>query len=149
MQNLLYATAVACLTATLAAAAPAGAPKGQQPSENKAAKAVTLSREIIEQVRRAASMIVYLDPVTGEMRAPTPQERAALLDQHTAGTTTQSVPARPVQLSDGGLAIQADPSQFDFAVATQGPDGKVRYHCTKPGVAKVSTNAKAEGGDDQ
>ena len=141
MQTLRYAIAVACLTGTLAAAAPADAPKRQQPNGKKVEKAVELSQEFLEQVRQAAAMIVYLDPVTGEMRAPTQQERAALVGQ-TGLRTRTAVASPPIRLPGGGVALRIDPSQMDFAVAYQGPGGKIRYHCTKP-----SSAANSKGGN--
>ena len=148
MQMLRYTIAVVCFAATVAAAPPAEGRKEQRPSENQAtAKAGALSKESLEKVRRAAGMIVYLDPVTGEMRAPTSQERAALLGQADVRSTAQAAPNRPVQLPGGGLAIQTDSSGFDFAVATQDAHGKIHYHCAKLGDGKVVATKKAEGGD--
>ncbi len=79
----------------------------------------------------SAGMMAARDPVTGALRAPTPEEIAALRPAAKLEGTKGKEKAEPVvrQLPNGVLAITADPSLDVYSVAVKGPDGKVRTAC--------------------
>jgi hypothetical protein len=136
--------AVFCSFVALAAEPAAKGNQAQKLSDKEAYQEVEISPEILEKIRSAAAMIVYLDPVTGELRAPSAAERAALLGGQAARTQSlRSAPPKAMALPQGGFAVQADLGKLEYAVAVQGPDGKISYQCAQPGVAK--TKARPDG----
>ena len=78
------------------------------------------SREQLDRLRaRLAAQIAVHDLVEGAMRAPTPEEAAALANNKAAG----QVEVR--WLNGGGVAVRGDQSQLEYVIATQSDDGTV------------------------
>jgi hypothetical protein len=75
----------------------------------------------------AANMVVTRDPVTGEIRNATAEERARLF----AGRTPQAAPAAPlvVVLPDGTEMVRLGEESMNYAVATVAPDGTIKQSC--------------------
>jgi hypothetical protein len=75
---------------------------------------------------------VFIDPETGELRAPSPEEAAALAAemQRQFGVRSKSAPEpRQVTLADGTVMMELDPSLYSVSVARVLPDGTVSFDC--------------------
>lgn len=88
-----------------------------------------------------ASMVVR-DAVTGELRAPTPDEARALTSQPAAkarsatrttksrGVITGSTTPRQWVMPNGTVIAETTEDMMSATVAVRGPDGKLVQHCT-------------------
>ncbi len=72
-------------------------------------------------------MVVTRDPVTGELRNATAEERVRLF----AGRTPLAAPKAPrvVVLPDGTEMVELGEDSMSYAVATKNPDGSIRESC--------------------
>jgi hypothetical protein len=70
-------------------------------------------------------MKMFVDPVTGEMRDPTPAERAAMAKQESSLKATEPTKSRVVKLRNGGTAIMIDAPPHPPMKACEGADGSV------------------------
>lgn len=82
----------------------------------------------LEAIRQTlAGMVVAVDPVTGELRAPTEDEHDAL---RSASAAPRAVAApQAVELAGGGQLLLASAAQVDFLTAVQGADGSLTMRC--------------------
>ena len=80
-----------------------------------------------------AGMRVVIDPETGELRVPTPEEAAELFGIPEGQAPEKSEAQTPaIRKADGSLLLQFRGSFLKAAVATVGEDGKVevKHHAT-------------------
>src|SRR5918992_1729223 len=116
------------LCAAIALAAATTAPAG---SVRPAPQVQQLSAvpERVEQIRQAlAATVVTIDPVTGEMRAPTQAEHDALTGG--AGAAQRFAAPQILEVPGGGELLMAAPATMDFLMAVVGPGGNVSMRCT-------------------
>jgi hypothetical protein len=78
-----------------------------------------VSRELEELKKHLVGSVVFVDPVTGELRSPAPGEVQAL-----AGDRTGGDPA-VVELPQGGAAVRLGATNIEFLTATRVADGSV------------------------
>lgn len=75
-----------------------------------------------------AAQVAVFDSAEHSMRAPTPEESAALANQQPAAPQVR-------QLSNGGLAVSGAQSGINFLIVEQNPDRSVKIvHQSKPAV---------------
>lgn len=103
-QKLLAASALAALCAATALALPPARAAGQQ------------------------AMVTVRDAQTGQLRAPTAAEAAAL---HGKPGLLRQAPAQRVELAGpgGGGKVQLGKSALVYSVVTRAPDGKLAQQC--------------------
>lgn len=96
------------------------------------------SREQLDRIRQSfMAQIAVRDDAENAMRAPTPQEAAAL------SGSPQSSTAAPVPLRNGGLALKSDASQLSLAVASVDAHGRTTIsHRPAKATAKGKANAR-------
>ncbi len=92
---------------------------------------------------------IFIDPVTGEQREPTPEEIRALQQSGAktplaraaaARSRARAVAPREMVNADGAVGVDASDEQASFVVATQLADGTVQQHCVQgPAAAKAAT----------
>lgn len=94
----------------------------------------------------APAVRVVKDPATGEMRAPSPQEAAAL-DGAAAtkssaalrrGLITGKMNPQAVQHANGTVEQELDESSLSYSVAKRGADGAVETYCVTGADAATS-----------
>lgn len=81
-----------------------------------------------------AGMTVFIDEETGEFRAPTAEEAAALSAamQKLLAPASRSVAAQtasPRKFANGTVGVRLGLSQMAFSTATVGADGKITQSC--------------------
>ncbi|REJ75802.1 MAG: hypothetical protein DWQ36_08810 [Acidobacteria bacterium] len=87
------------------------------------------------QPMEVMGMQVWIDPVTGQMRPPTPAEAAKLSAEmrklfgarSQRGEQPQSV--REQTLANGTVMLELGLGHLDFSVVHQRPDGSLEYGC--------------------
>jgi hypothetical protein len=99
---------------------------------------------------QGAGMRAYIDPATGQLRAPEQEELAAATALRTARLATQSseAPDLDLEIPGGGVARLVDDSVTVYAIATIGPDGKPRFEHAQGGAAartRVAAAGKSRG----
>lgn len=96
------------------------------------------SRERLDQIRRSlVAQIAVQDQAEKAMRAPTPEEAAAL-----SGSASEAV--QSVTLPGGGVAMRTGSAQLSLVMATRGEDGTIRVsHGAMPG---TTSGAVVKGG---
>lgn len=94
---------------------------------------VNAPAEVLRLKDRLQHMLVFVDPVTGELRRPEAGEHAAL----TGATRARAIAAAPavVNLPGGGAALPLNPSNLEFLVAARGTDGSISYRHAAPSEA--------------
>lgn len=84
-----------------------------------------------------AGQVVSIDPTTGRLRQPTPQQRQSLLE------TLRKIgdpPAEPVVVThpNGMLSVEVPESYEEATIARLNPDGSLSFDCVYPdGIAKA------------
>ena len=106
----------------------------------------TPTTQHVEQIKadqikteQTKSVRAYLDPVTGQLRDPTPEELAAEAAQQAqkkqaaAATDTARPVRREVVLPNGAIEVTLDPSAQHALLACIGKDGSVKmdHECTE------------------
>ncbi len=75
-------------------------------------------------------MQVHIDPKTGELRTPTPEEAAALSAQlHQMFGAPEAAQPKVVEHANGMLSAEVDFSMMDFSVARIAADGSPVFDC--------------------
>jgi hypothetical protein len=78
---------------------------------------------------------VFIDPETGLMRTPTPEEAAALakeMQRQFGGPAAQTKgQMAQVKRADGSVMMEVGPDLMNFSVAHVLPDGTVTFDCVK------------------
>ncbi len=83
----------------------------------------------IDPVATAAlGMKAAIDPRTGQLREPTPEEMRTLALRP---LQRLAVPKAVYESASGTIMVELDDSYMDEAVATRGPDGKLSFECVK------------------
>ena len=95
--------------------------------------------------RSVGGVQVAIDPKTGKVQQPTPDQAAALAAQleHMLSRDTEGLAA--TELPDGTLMIALDDTFEDVAMASVDPRGRVRLHCVddaKQAIAILNGTAK-------
>lgn len=73
----------------------------------------------------------FIDPVTRELRAPTPEEEAALARAIAPRAVRRAQAVREVMISaDGTLTYEIGEDGMEDVVVRTGPDGKLVFLCT-------------------
>lgn len=75
---------------------------------------------------------VFIDPKTGLMRTPTPEEAAALsaeMQRQFGARSKATAEPRQMTLADGTVMMELDPSLYSVSVARVLPDGTVSFDC--------------------
>lgn len=77
-------------------------------------------------------MVVVRDPLTGKMRAPTPEELKELRARAPA-TAGLAAPRQPATVSrgDGSRGVRLGDKNMVYEVVTRGPDGKLTSECVQ------------------
>ena len=112
-------------------------------AQDNGSSATAPSPATIQPNTAAPGMMVAKDPVTGQLRAPTPEEMAAL-QSASAGSKAEgkSAPAlRSQQLPNGAVVTTLDSSYDLFSVATKGADGKIQRACVPAAQLDAVINA--------
>ncbi len=76
-----------------------------------------------------AGMLAFRDPVTGELRSPTPAEIDAMRPELEAIYNQSSEGLEEIVLPDGSVGIDLQGRFMSSVVAIVGPDGTVRTRC--------------------
>ena len=89
---------------------------------------VNVPEEIMNLQQQLQKVMVFIDPVTGEMRGPEGEHQALVGLQKVPTAAPNGVTAEaPIDLPEGGFALKLDPSTIDFMTATTDPDGSISY----------------------
>jgi hypothetical protein len=113
------------------------------PPEKKAAAAAAASPQ--------KGLVVFVDPVTGQIRQPDPSEIGALTAPPPGSETAKPAAEPPLQMKfgpGGAVGVVLDGRYENFLVVTKTPDGKLAMDCvTGSGKAAeaVAAGAKAAG----
>lgn len=131
------------------------------------AAALFLSASAAMAAEPAPGLRVVKDPVTGELRAPSTEEAAALESAGRArgaarvaprGLVTGRINPQAIRHADGTVEQELDESSLSYSVATRGPSGRVNTYCvTGPDAAAaimkgpkgLVKNAKEHDRDDK
>lgn len=96
-----------------------------------AASAIALSPA--SQAADAAALRVVKDPVTGQLRAPTPEEFKAMQEQEARerALTRSAAPTGPVlrRAANGAVGYRVGEAFMSFSVAKRNADGTVTMQC--------------------
>lgn len=121
-RQFLWKAGLACAVAALAHSSLASE------QESKPASPVNKSKVVVVSVEQA--MTVVKDPLTGVLRPPTDEERAALIDS----TAVTGPDVRPGSIRDhesGARGIGVGEATMTFAVVTRNADGTLTEHCVQ------------------
>lgn len=93
--------------------------------------ALTLAAPLAQAQTPAPGMRVTRDPVTGEIRLPTPEENQALDDQalKSAQRTPTTATPKPMVHPDGTVQQQLDPQSMMYSVMVRKADGSLSMEC--------------------
>jgi hypothetical protein len=124
------------------------AKKGPGEASPTAAKQATPPAAASQGVR------VFIDPVTGKIREPEPEEIQQLTPaapasaQRTAAQAAERRAAAQAPLSgpDGAVGMKLDDSYMVYSVATRNPDGTISFECVT-GPAKASQALAGKSGE--
>lgn len=100
----------------------------------------------------APALKVVKDPVTGQLRAPTAEEAAAL-DAKSSGTSTDvrrglitgTVNPQKVYHADGTVELELDENSMSYTVVRRNPDGSLSMACVT-GREAAEQAKKTKGG---
>jgi hypothetical protein len=139
MKSLARIAAVACAGLLMASLAVAGQGHG---ADKKAPDQGPQTGRLDDATVEVGGQQVHLDPVTGQLRQPTPEEAAALaaaLDRQfgkkAEGVTFSNLPG-------GGVAARLDDSFMEAMTVTRGADGSLTFGHA-PATASPATPASS------
>ena len=145
MSSLARVSTVCVVAVALTGMAFAQAP-GQVKKEMRAPNQVVETGKQDDVVVMLAGQQVHIDPQTGQMRQPTPQEAAALaasLEQQ-FGKNVDGITI--TYLPNGAVAAKLDDSFMEAITVTREADGTLEFgHAT--GLDKASQEVKAESSE--
>lgn len=104
---------------------------GTQAAKNRATPAPRASRPGAMPGR--AGMIVVLDPESGELVAPTPQQSRALLGAQPEALSRSDEGLVEIHRQDGSVGIDVQGRFQEYVTVVRGRDGKVRFRCIHEG----------------
>ena len=91
-------------------------------------------------------MIVAKDPVTGQLRAPSAEEMAALQPVRGAGRgEAKEAPLRSERLANGAVVTTLNSSYEVYSVATKDADGKIQTACVPAEKVEAVLDAAKNG----
>ncbi|WP_198119160.1 post-PEP-CTERM-1 domain-containing protein [Massilia rhizosphaerae] len=95
-------------------------------------------------------MVVVRDPLTGKMRAPTPDELKELRAKAPPSTSLAPRGPTPVGPRDGARGVRLGDQNMVYDVVTRGPDGKLTRECVhgEAGVGRVLGHNEGERTDE-
>ena len=97
--------------------------------------ALALAAPLAQAQTPEQGMRVTRDPVTGQIRLPTPEENKALDDQikaeagKAARTAPEPVAPKPIIYPDGTIEQKLDPQSMMFSVMVRNADGSLSMEC--------------------
>jgi len=103
--------------------------KTQTPPAGTAPAAVTAPAAAQPVTRMIGNQQVAVDPATGRLRPPTPEETKALAEQLQHYLTHDADGLQVVQLPDGTYMVDLQDTFQDAVMATKDTKGKVSLHC--------------------
>jgi hypothetical protein len=86
----------------------------------------------------APAMIVARDPVTGQLRAPTAEERRALIESARRSLAFVAEPTLVETLPDGSKHARLGPEFFRWSVVRKSPDGTLTFDCLPTSAAPAA-----------
>jgi hypothetical protein len=92
-------------------------------------------------------MVVVRDPLTGKMRAPTPDELRDLRAKAPPSTTLAPRVPSTVSRRDGSRGVRLGDNSMVYDVVTRGPDGKLTHACVQ-GEAGAGQTLDHDHGED-
>jgi hypothetical protein len=119
--------ALALAAAAAAAAAPSGPEAAPAPVADPAA-AQTATPAAPATPTSPGGLVAARDPETGELRAPTAEEMAALASELAPLRSHEGLV--PVTLPDGTVMVDVQGRFLEFALATRVPNQAIVTHCT-------------------
>jgi hypothetical protein len=139
-QALIAALAVlvlgfAAVTSTSAQTAHVGKKKNK--------KSVAVSND--EAGVGASGQQAAIDPQTGKLREPTPEEARRLSEGMKEHLKPSKTAPRVVQLADGTLSMELTEEHLDFTVVKVNPDGTLSMECVKGASAAKAFVGAATG----
>jgi hypothetical protein len=95
-------------------------------------------------------MVVVRDPLTGKMRAPTPDELRDLRAKTPPSTSLAPRVPTAVSRRDGSRGVRLGDNSMVYDVVTRGPDGKLTHACVQgeAGVGQALGHGDNHGEDD-
>jgi hypothetical protein len=112
--------------AATGASSRAAAPAAARPT---AASTVTASGAVGVGAPASAGMVVGIDPLTGRIGMPTPEQLAELAALSPQALRTSGEGLVEVHYPDGSVSIDLEGRFQEYAVARVGPDGKLVFQC--------------------
>lgn len=146
--------AVAAVVA-FAAQGAIGAPGDKKPKESRragqgqaAGKQQTPTAGTDQQVtRRVGGVQVKIDPTTGRMQQPTPEEAQKLAAALSHMLSHEADDLSPVQLPDGTIVIDLQDTYQEAVMASVSPKGKVTVRCVNDAAVAAKILAGEPIGD--
>jgi len=112
---------------------PASEPAGSALDRAAIRPTVATATATVAPGTATAGMVVAIDPETGQLGMPTPEQMAELLDAQAAaeieGLNHSSDGLVQIQHPDGHVTLRTGGRFMEFAIARIGPDGRVTYDC--------------------
>jgi hypothetical protein len=122
MKSIMWSLVVAGAV-LLSLAALAGDGKDAAPATSKDAPAGSAA------AKAAPAIIVARDPVTGRLRAPTAEERRALMESARRSLALVAQPTFVETYPDGSKHAHLGPEFFQWSVVRKNPDGTLTFDC--------------------
>jgi hypothetical protein len=117
-------------------AARASAEQAAATADPKAAKAPKAEKKKSPRASGAGGLVVFVDPVTGEIREPDAAEIGDLLSPPGAAASREIPEDRPLVMKTGpggAVGVVLDSRFESFLVVTKTPDGKLAMECVTGG----------------
>lgn len=126
VRNRVLAIAVA-LGLFLAAGVVVGAPGDA--SQNTGKPAATAAKQSTPPQAPAQGMRVFIDPATGKIRAPEPEELRQLAPAAPAVALRTDSPGTILRGPGNAIGMKVGDSQMVYSVATKNADGTISFEC--------------------
>jgi hypothetical protein len=102
--------------------------KKPAPATTMAKAAGTQSSGTAKEGVGMAGQKVHIDPHTGKIKDPDPEDDKALSDTFRQ-TLKPAAPLQPVRLPNGALMVDLQEQVMDSTVVRRGPDGRLTMEC--------------------
>ncbi|MGJ5817990.1 post-PEP-CTERM-1 domain-containing protein [Paludibaculum fermentans] len=143
-KRLLFASSLLAVAATVVNAAD---PADQKPSDPKPTQAAGRTAESVVRpaVEGAGGVMIFKDPVTGQIRAPEPGEVQALTasKQKSVASVAPETPVKFKSPTGAGIGFVLPASSRSYMVVTKTSDGKLKESCV---VGDKAANAVVTAG---
>lgn len=107
----------------------AQAPPAPDPKAPKAPKA----EQKKPRAPGAGGLVVFVDPVTGQIREPDPSEIGSLVPPPAADAQAEDKPLAMISGPGGAVGVVLDSRFESYMVVTRTPDGKLAMDCVTGG----------------